>query len=131
MKFEKNNPKYEKALRTYFDKALNGVPIQSICAIDDDGKILGGCGFTAVVGGTTHCFLLALDKGWATKEIYSKIQGFPFLELGAERVVATAKPGSKAMQIALANGATLGEDGRSLVFTKEKTMEVMKDPCVC
>lgn len=131
MKFEKNNPKYEKALRTYFDKALKGVPIQSICAVDDDGTILGGCGFSPVVNGATHCFLLALDDRWRTKEIYSKIQGFPFLELGAERVVTTAKPGSKAMQIALANGATLGEDGRSLVFTKEKTMEVMKDPCVC
>ena len=48
MKFEKNNPKYEKALRTYFDKVLQNVPIQSICAIDDDGKILGGCGFLRI-----------------------------------------------------------------------------------
>ena len=130
MRFEEDNPNYAKAVRAFF-AILKDRPFHSICAIDDDGTILGGCAFSPVVNGMTTCYLLALDKRWATKEIYSKIQGYPFLTLGAEKVIGRVKLGTPSAEIALKNGGELQPDGHTIIFTKEKTMEVMKDPVVC
>lgn len=130
MRFEEDNSKYNTALKTYF-AILKDRPFHSICAIDDDGKILGGCGFSPVINGITTCYLLALDKRWATKEVYSKIQGYPFLTLGAEKVIGRVKLGTPAAEIALKNGGEFQPDGHTIIFTKEKTMKVMKDPVVC
>lgn len=121
MRFEKNNPRYEKALRTYFDKALKGVPIQSICAIDDDGKILGGCGFSPVRNGRTSAFLLALNKKWATRETYSAIMRFPFEEMGAEVVDANVGSNIRSRNCCLKmGGMLLGEN--FFIFSKVNTL---------
>ena len=123
MRFEKNNPRYEKALRTYFDKALQNVPIQSICAVDDDGTILGGCGFSPVRNGRTSAFLLALNKKWATRETYAAIMRFPFEEMGAEVVVASVGSNVRSRNCCVKMGgrSSLGGE-RSFVFVKNETI---------
>lgn len=131
MKFEKNNPKYEKALRTYFDKALQNVPIQSICAIDDDGKILGGCGFTAVRNGTTYGFLLALDKKWATRETYAAIMRFPFEDMGAKVVVANVGSNVRSRNCCVKMGGQVYENGKAFLFTEKDIRVAIAELDVC
>lgn len=124
MKFEKNNPRYEKALRTYFDKVLQNVPIQSICAVDDDGTILGGCGFSPVRNGRTSAFLLALNKRWATRETYAAIMRFPFEEMGAEFVDANVGSNVRSRNCCVKMGGCSSEDGCSFSFAKNETMRM-------
>lgn len=127
MRFEKNNPKYEKALRTYFDKALQNVPIQSICAIDDDGKILGGCGFSPVRNGRTSAFILALNKKWATRETYAAIMRFPFEEMGAEVVEANVGSNVRSRNCCVKMGGISCKDERSFFFKKESVLCVAEN----
>lgn len=87
MRFEENNSNYNKALKAFFT-ILKDRPFHSICAIDDDGKILGGCAFSPVKNGETTCYLLALDKKWANKEVYKIIMQYPFKVLKANSVIA-------------------------------------------
>lgn len=87
MRFEEDNSNYNKALKAFFT-ILKDRPFHSICAIDDDGKILGGCGFSPVKNGETTCYLLALDKKWANKEVYKIIMQYPFKVLKANSVIA-------------------------------------------
>lgn len=125
MKFEKNNPRYEKAPRTYFDKALKGVPIQSVCAIDDDGTILGWCGFSPVRNGRTSAFLLALNKRWATKETYSAIMRFPFEEMGAEFVDASVGSNVRSRNCCVKMGGDQSDDRKHYVFKKGVVLRLM------
>lgn len=87
MRFEENNKNYAKAIRTFFP-ILKNRPFNSICAIDDNEMILGGCAFSPVVNGETTCYLLALNKKWATKEVYKIIMQYPFKVLKANSVIA-------------------------------------------
>ena len=131
MRFEKNNPRYEKALRTYFDKALQNVPIQSICAVDDDGTILGGCGFSPVRNGRTSAFLLALNKKWATRETYAAIMRFPFEEMGADVVDANVGLNVRSRNVCVKMGGQKYENGKTFLFTEKDIRMAMVELGVC
>ena len=122
MRFEENNSNYNKALKTYFS-FLKNRPFHSICAIDDDGKILGGCGFSPVINGMTTCYLLALDKKWATKEVYKAIMLYPFNKLKANIVKAIINNNTRSKNVALHMGGQYSSSDKVILLYKEDVLK--------
>lgn len=132
MRIEKDNARFNAALKAYFDsQGLHSVRFRSVCAVDDDGTILGGCGFSPVRKGRTVCYLLGLRKGWATRQTYAAIMRFPFEDLGADYVDARTGKNHLSRNCAMQMGGVLSEDGNSLTFEKEATLKRAAEAMEC
>ena len=87
MKIEYDNHRFRSILEGYFQKSIE----HNICSIDNDGKILGGCGFSKVLNKESYAFILKVRQNWASKELYNEILKYPFLTLNAEKVYAIVR----------------------------------------
>lgn len=124
MRIEKDNPGFLKALNTYF--TTTDVK-HCVCVIDDNGVVLGGCGFSNVVNGVTYGYLLGLQKGWASREIYAAIMRYPFETLGADFAVANVKKNKRTYNCCLKLGGVPNRNGTRFVFTKERNYQMADD----
>lgn len=121
MRIEKDNPGFLKALNVYFPRSNVK---RCVCAIDDNDVVLGGCGFSNVVNGVTYGFLLGLQRGWASREIYAAIMRYPFETLEADLAVAIVGKNKRSFNCCLKLGGVPNEDGTRLTFSKERTYKI-------
>lgn len=118
MRIEFDNPAFERALKSYF----SGWTGRSVCAVDDDGAVLGGCGFSPVSRGTTSAYILGLRKGWATRAFYAAMLRFPFVTMGAQKCFAHSGPNVRSENINKHLGMTKMLDG-VYVMTAETALQ--------
>lgn len=128
MRIEKDNPGFLKALNTYF--TTTDVK-RCVCAIDDNGVVLGGCGFTNVVNGVTYGYLLGLQKGWASREIYAAIMRFPFEDIKANDVIAYVGKNKISYNCCIKLGGIPNGDGTRLIFHKDRNYKMAKELLKC
>ena len=114
-----NNAQYNKALKSYFASA--DFEFCSVCAINEKGAILGGCGFSPVKNNTTYVYILALNPKWASIELYKEIMKFPFITMNADIVLAVVH-NKAAINIGLRMGGTITNDGHGLIFEKDAVL---------
>lgn len=112
MKIVYNYPPFQKALKALWPQFTG----TSVCAVEN-GKPLGGCGFSPVQKGITSGWLLSLTPKWASKDIYVAIMRFPFDVLGAKKVIAVTG-GSIASSLVCRRLGGKEVEPNHFVFTK-------------
>lgn len=114
-----DDARFNKALKSYFSDA--SFEFRSVCSLDKQGTVLGGCGFSPVESGDTYAYILRLYPRWATTEAYKEIMKYPFLVLGAKRVLAVVKS-KDAINVGLRMGGVVTNDGRGMEFYKDTVL---------
>ena len=121
MKIEYDNHRFRSILEGYFQKSIE----HNVCAINETGKILGGCGFSEVFNKESYAFILKVRQNWASKELYSEILKYPFLILGAEKVYAIVRDNIASENICKhLNGSNIAN--YKFLFEKETALATAK-----
>lgn len=124
MRIEKDHPGFLKALKAAFK---NDSISRCVCAVDDAGTVLGGCGFSKVVNGVTYGYLLGLQKNWASREIYAAIMSFPFEDLKADKAIANVGFNRLSYNCCIKLGGIPSEKGTLITFTKERNFRLAEE----
>lgn len=117
MEIKYDYPPFQKALKAMWP-GFNG---RSVCSVEN-GAVLGGCGFSPVVDGVTHGFLLSIADKWASRRLYSEILRFPFSVMGADTAIAGVRGNVRSRNVVVTLGGFEANDG-TFVFRRDSALE--------
>lgn len=122
MRIEYDNTRFNRALTKYFDTHYE--TFKSLCSVSDTNEILGGCGFLPVDSeGITYIYLLRLNVNWPSVELYKAMMRYPFLTLGAKRVIGKVHS-QDAINIGLRLGGYLSSNGKEIIFERDHVLDL-------